>query len=136
MNRSQPSLLDHKGLNVGPDLKESMNRADRKSDLSREEILDRMIYLAKCDGINFKVGLATFQKWLNPEEAAHLPTIHGIILFCSALGTLGPLSVIVRPLRGQLIEGCDIDLLELAKLQREQEKRGKRIRALKKRLGE
>lgn len=81
-------------------LKAAMNRAaDEHPQLSRAEILDRMNLLAEEAGIRITggnaraVGMATFEKWLNPRETEHVPGVLAVNVFCLATRDARPLQV-------------------------------------------
>jgi hypothetical protein len=86
-----------------PDLvagvKASMRDAARASDLSREQILDRMNGIALVAGVRLNVGSAktlnpaTFDKWLNPSDKEHVPGILAVNVFCAAVMDQTPLEV-------------------------------------------
>jgi hypothetical protein len=81
-------------------LKASMNRAAADHPhMSRAEILDRMNELALNAGITITGGnakslsLATFEKWLNPRDIEHVPSVLAVNVFCLATGDFRPLQV-------------------------------------------
>ena len=111
---SQPTIVT-----VVRDTIAAMNQAVKDSDKSRDQVIDLMNALAARHGIrlNGKGGLSkdTFEKWLNIEEEARMPSIKGLAVFCAVLGTAKPLETMVKLQGGMIIEGNDITLLRWAK---------------------
>ncbi|MDH5525569.1 MAG: hypothetical protein OEY01_16500 [Desulfobulbaceae bacterium] len=111
---SQPTIVT-----VVRDIKAAMNQAVKDSGKSRDQVIDLMNAISARHGIrlNGKGGLSkdTFEKWLNIEEEARMPSIKGLTVFCAALGTAKPIEMMVKLLGGMIIEGADITLLRWAK---------------------
>jgi hypothetical protein len=80
-------------------VKAAMRDSARHSELSREQILDRMNDIATAAGIRLNagnasaLGLATLDKWLNPADREHVPGILAINVFCAAVGDHSALAV-------------------------------------------
>ena len=81
-------------------LKVAMNRAAADHPrLSREEILDLMNTMAANAGVSITGGnakslsMATFEKWLNPSDREHVPSVLAVNVFCLATGDYRPLRV-------------------------------------------
>lgn len=111
VNTVQLSLFDDKaaklaGLNAT--LKASMQRALSASALSREQLLDRMNGLARDAGVKLTTGnahqlsLATLDKWLNPSDREHLPSVLALHVFCLALNNVQPLAHLLG------LHGCGV----------------------------
>jgi len=89
-------------------MKAAMNRAaDECRDLSREQIAERMTSLAKRAGTplnkNAKVlSLAVLEKWLNPADMQHKPSIEALSVFCQTVGDMRPLAVLLA------VHGCGV----------------------------
>ncbi|AMK10891.1 hypothetical protein [Pseudodesulfovibrio indicus] len=89
-------------------LKSAMNRAAARCGLSREEIADLMNEIAKSAGVSVSRGnarsvtLATLEKWLNPANTEHQPSVLAVNVFCMAVKSAEPLAVLLRP------HGCGV----------------------------
>ncbi len=128
------SLLELVELNPDGDIAMSMDRIVQAAKLSRAEAVDRLNEAARRFGVRLaggsarELGVATFEKWLNPKEPDYVPSVRAINLFCHVFGTPEPLDILARS-HGQgwrVIGGDDAKLLELARMERE-------IKALKQR---
>lgn len=119
---SQLNLFSMPTLNVLRDVKAAMATAYKESGLSRDELCDRMNELADRHGVCLaggrgqKLALATLEKWLNPEDREHLPSIKALPVFCAATGSIEPARAIFGPLGWQVIGDQDARLLEWARL--------------------
>jgi hypothetical protein len=131
-------LLDLPSLNVDADIAASMSRIVEESGLSRAEAVDKINEAARrygvrlCSGSAKALGLATFEKWLNPNEPDHVPSTRALNLFCHVFNVSDPLSILVRS-HGQgwrVIESVDAKLLDLARTEQEI----KRLRARKRKI--
>ncbi len=84
---------------LGAAVKAAMNRAAARSRLSREQIVDRMNRAAQAAGVRMTKGNAktispaTLEKWLNPAERGHIPSLIAVNVFCLALSDVEPLAV-------------------------------------------
>lgn len=80
-----------------PMVKTAMRDAARDSNLSREQILDRMNGIAMVAGVRLTIGnasalsQATLDKWLNPADREHVPGILAVNVFCAAVANHAPL---------------------------------------------
>lgn len=134
----QFSLLDLPSLNVDAEIAASMSRIIDASGLSRAEAVDRLNIASQhyavrlCSGSAKALGLATFEKWLNPNEPEHLPSTRALNLFCHVFNVTEPLDILARSHgRGwRLIDGEGTKLLELARTEQEI----KRLRARKRKI--
>ncbi|AAS97159.1 hypothetical protein DVU_2687 [Nitratidesulfovibrio vulgaris str. Hildenborough] len=94
------------GLNAT--LKTAMQRTIAASGLSREQVLDRMNTLAKQAGVKLTTGnahqlsLATLDKWLNPADREHLPSVLALHVFCLAVNNVQPLAQLLG------LHGCGV----------------------------
>ena len=117
----QLSLFEQPSLNINRDLKEQMAVVVKSSHWSREEILDRMNNLASRFGVHLIKGnghalkMATFEKWLNPKDRVHVPSINAFVIFCCALENNTPIQVLLAPLGCDLVDEKDLRLLTWAK---------------------
>ena len=111
----QLSLLAHgdaqaKLAGFNPAIKVAMQHAvsEARPILSREQILDRMNGIAASAGVKLTMGnarslsLPTLDKWLNPADREHLPSILALHIFCLAIGNLAPFCLILG------LHGCEL----------------------------
>lgn len=95
-----------------PALKSTMRTCLDDTGLSREQVLDRMNKIAQAAGVRLtagnskSLGMATFEKWLNPADRDHLPGILALNVFCRAVDNVAPLSVQIQ-LHGYEVMGPD-----------------------------
>ncbi|WP_231583855.1 hypothetical protein [Desulfovibrio sp. TomC] len=68
-----------------------------------------------------ELGLATFEKWLNPNEPEYVPSTRALNLFCHVFQSPEPLDLLARShgLGWRVIDDEDFKLLELARMERE-----------------
>lgn len=132
------NLLDLPSLNLDADIATSMNRIVESSGLSRAEAVDRLNEAARrygvrlCGGNAEALTLATFEKWLNPNESKNVPSTRALNLFVHVFGTPEPLDLLARS-HGQgwrVIDGEDARLLEWARTEQEI----KRLKARKRKI--
>ena len=134
----QCSLLELPELNPDADIAVSMDRIVQASGLSRAEAVDRLNAAARRYGVRLasgsarELGLATFEKWLNPREADYVPSVRALNLFCHVFGVMEPLDLLVRSHGNgwRIIGGEDVRLLEWARTEQEI----KRLRARKRKI--
>ncbi len=125
-NRSL-NLLELPCLNVDAEIAASMSRIVGASGLSRVEAVDRLNESSRrhgvrlCSGSAKVLGLATFEKWLNPNEPEHTPSIRALNLFCNVFDTQEPLDVLARShgYGWRMITAEDGKLLSIAQTERE-----------------
>lgn len=97
-------------------LKSAMNRTASQCGLSRDEIAARMNEIARSAGVSLSRGnakgvtLATLEKWLNPANAEHQPSILAVNVFCLAVKNAAPLAAMLQP------NGCGVMTPEDKKL--------------------
>lgn len=109
------SLLDDgsvtaKVAGLIPAIKFAMQRAisETRPVLSREQVLDRMNRIAREAGVKLTMGnarklaLPTLEKWLNPGDREHLPSILALHVFCLAVGSLTPFAFLLG------LHGCGL----------------------------
>jgi hypothetical protein len=128
----QLSLFGGPDLNPERAVKAAMHRAAKASPLSREQIRDRMEELAReagvklCGGNSRQLSVETLEKWLNPQDTGHLPSLRALVVFCKAVQASGPLAALAAPLglavidkeQQRLLRAAEIDA-EIARLKRE-----------------
>ncbi len=134
---SQLGLFDRAPtLNTLRDLKAAMAMAADASGLSREALCDRINELADRYGVRLVKGtgqhltMATFEKWLNPEDKERVIPAKGLPVFCAATGRIEPMQVLVAPLGWRVIDDKQAKLLELAELDREVKRQRARMKKL------
>lgn len=132
------SLLNLPSLNVDAEISATMARIVEVSGLSRIEAVERLNEAAQryevrlCSGSAKALGLATFDKWLNPNAPDHMPSTRALNLFCHVFQAHEPLDILARS-HGwgwQVISNEDGKLLDLARTEREI----KNLRAKKRKL--
>lgn len=84
-------------------LKASMASIVAAGPLSREQVCDRMESIAAKNGVRIcpnakRLSVALFEKWLNPAEREHIPSIKAVQVFCIAMETFAPWAVILEGL--------------------------------------
>jgi ribosome-binding protein aMBF1 (putative translation factor) len=133
---TQLGLFNQPSLNVLRDLKQSMAKAADASGLSREELCDRINHLADRYGVRLVKGtgpnltMATFEKWLNPEDKERVIPSKALSVFCAAVESVEPMQVLVAPLGWRVINDKQAKLLSLAELDRDVKKKRAMIRKL------
>ena len=96
------SLLELVELNPDADIAMSMDRIIQTAGLSRAEAVDRLNAAARRFGVRLatgsakELGLATFEKWLNPKEPDYVPSVRALNLFCHVFGSPEPLDLLAR----------------------------------------
>lgn len=76
-------------------VKGAMAAAADASEMSRAQGCDKMNKLAAAAGIRLCVNakslsLPLFEKWLNPADREHIPSIKAVQVFCSVYQTVTP----------------------------------------------
>jgi len=93
-----------------------MNQCAAQCGLSRDQIVDRMNKVAARSGVTLTRGNAksvkvtTLEKWLNPANTDHLPSIIAVNVFCLAVDNIAPLSAMLN------LHGCGVMTPEDKKL--------------------
>lgn len=125
-------------------LKASMRSAADSCPWSREQIADRMTAISIASGKRLTAGRAkalhkdTIDKWLNPEEADHVPSIQALMVFCLAVGSAAPLAALLETLGNGVEVMTEEDKMyrDLGKGLHKQEQDAKKIRQLKLKIQE
>lgn len=108
-------------LNVLRVVKARMAEAAKASGKSRDELLDILNELADRYGVCLAGGrgqqlsMASLEKWLNPDEKEHFPSIKALPIFCAATGSVEPIRAMIEPLGWMVIGEQDARLLSWAK---------------------
>jgi len=123
------------GLNWA--VKAAMNRAaNRCHRLSRQQLCDAMNDLADAAGIKLTGGnarqlsFATLEKWLNPQDVEHLPSLVAVHVFCLVLDDVEPLRVQAAVLGCELAGEQDIRDRDLGRAYRQKRALVKRMKEL------
>ncbi|SHH34152.1 hypothetical protein [Desulfofustis glycolicus] len=117
----QLNLFDRKSFNITRELKECMAQVVADSGRSRAEFLDLMNRLADRFGVRLVKGngnhlrMATFEKWLNPNDHEHIPSPSALAIFSEIGASSLPLQVLAAPIGCRVIDEKDIKLLLWAK---------------------
>ena len=98
-----------------PALSAAMHRAANESRMSREQIVDKMNEMARRAGVclnsNAKtLSVAVLEKWINPSETGHRPSLAAVRVFCLVLDDVRPLEVLLG------LHGCGLMTREDRKL--------------------
>ena len=100
-------------LNVVHELKNAMNRAIKRCPLSRIQIAERMNELMGEEGMeNGEVTADLINSWTKDDPKRIIPT-KLIPFFCRATQSILPLVALAQPMAAMVIEGKDIEVLEL-----------------------
>lgn len=88
-------------LGLIPGIKAAMQQAAGDGRLSREQIADRMQEVARRAGVRLTARgdgnfLTTLEKWLNPKDSEHVPTLVGFSIFCLVTGSTEPLAALAH----------------------------------------
>lgn len=135
-DKTQHLLFEPALSGIESAVKAAMRQAVKDSPYSREQVVDRMNALASSAGVRLAAGngsslsLATFEKWLNPGEADHMPSIRALGVFCKAAGTAAPLEALAETLGFGVVDERGAKLLEWA----EHEMQIKRLQQKKRRI--
>jgi len=117
---NQLKLFAAPSLNVLRTVKEAMATAVKECGMSRAELCDAINELADRYGVCLVGGrgqrltLPTLEKWLNPEDREHLPSIKALPVFCAVTGDSGPMRAMIEPLGWQIIGDREARLLTWA----------------------
>lgn len=124
-------------LNILRDLKTAMAKAADATGLSREELCDRINQLADRYGVRLVKGtgpnltMATFEKWLNPEDKERVIPAKALSVFCAAVNSIEPMQVMVAPMGWRIIDDKQAKLLRLAELDQEVKRKQAMMKKLK-----
>lgn len=132
------SLFDQPTLNIASDLKHAMHAAVKNSNLSREEVVDKMNALADRYGVRMvsgnsqKLNMSTFEKWLNPDDDSRLMPLRALPVFCAVVECPEIIGLFARPLGYEVIGPEEVSMLKWAKAYFSQRKAAKEMRELEK----
>jgi len=132
----QLGLFSAPSLNVLGAVKERMAAAASECGLSRALLCDRMNELADRYGICLVGGRSgrlspdTLEKWLNPVDREHFPSIKALPVFVAAVQDTGAVQEMVAPLGWRVIDEQDARLLQWAKLYHSAREASRRLKKL------
>ena len=133
---SQLQLFSQPSFNVLRKVKTDMVVAYKKSGLSRIQVCDRMNELADRYGVNLangnarKLNAATLDKWLNPENKTHFPSIKALPIFCAIVDSVDPIKALLEPLGCMVIDQQDTKLLVWAQEYQKARKAKRKMRQI------
>lgn len=143
MKAQQLSLFDDSTAQFAglmPALKTALHRAANEcKTLSREQIVDRMNKQAKSAGISLNksarvLSLATLEKWLNPSNSEHKPSVEAVVLFCLVVKDTRPMNVLLRALGCEVMTPDDRKLRDYARADIDEQQARKKKKRLKEEL--
>jgi len=135
MKDRQLTLWDNPSLDVTSRVKSAMRDALSGCPLSREVVAERMSDIARREGMCGKdrspVSPDMLDKWVASSASAHRVPYPFLTIFCSVTDSLLPIDAMLAPLNARAVSGEDWDLLELAKIEAQQEELSRRAKAIK-----
>lgn len=115
-----------------------MREAVRRSDLSREEISDRMREIAKMDGLGggrgSTISLSNLDAWVSETKCNLIPA-NLLPVFCRVTNDITPLEILGAPLGARLIDAQDDRILEWAKAELQSRQLARRKRKILSEIG-
>ena len=138
MQTRQLSLFDSPSASVaGLDavVKASMATVAAASNLSREQICDRMEVIANRSGVRIcpaakRLSVALLEKWLNPAEREHMPSIRAVQIFCIAMNTSVPWEAVLHSMGLGVLTPEILRVYKIGQAQLDLEAARKRLRTL------
>lgn len=130
MSSPQLWLFDpsHQSLNPVHEVRRMIRLAMSKSPLSREQIADEMNRIAGDEGMHKSITKATLDSWVKDSDPERIPSLSLLVIFCRVMGTVDPISVMAKPLGGQVINHEDMKLLTWARAEVAKKKAARRAR--------
>ena len=101
-----------------PSIRAAMNRVAGKDEECRKQLVESINAVAKRESVPLTKGggkaieKPTLDKWLQPSEQGHAPSLEGIIIFCLATGDATPLKPIMMLLGLEVVAKEDLRYLE------------------------
>jgi len=119
----QLNLFNRTSLNPVSRVKEAMRQAIKSSELSREQVVDRMNELARVEGITTgrrakAISIDTMEKWLS-HSAEHLIPWKLLPIFCHVVNSISPFKPLLAALGASVIDKKEWLMLEWAKAEKE-----------------
>jgi hypothetical protein len=124
----QLNLFESTSLNTTYDIKREIRLAMSRSGLSRDQIVDQINDLAVKEGMRKSISKAALDNWSKDSDPDRLPSPAWLTLFCKVVGSVTPISALIRPLDAEIISRDDIRLLMWARAERDKKKATKRAR--------
>jgi len=126
----QPSLFDASpvsGMTAGlagvmPAVRAIMARVAGEQPEGRKLLVDAINTTARREGVSLTSGGGkaiskdTLDKWLQPGERGHAPTLDAVLCFCIATRDTSPLEPVWKAFRLAIIPAGDVHLLEYGKI--------------------
>jgi hypothetical protein len=115
-------------VSVMPAVRAEMNRAAGNDEQGRKLLVDAINKVARREAVALSAGGAksvtidTLNKWLQPSERGHAPSLEAILCFCLATGDIGPMRPIMKALRITAITAEDVEVLEYGRTCRDMRK--------------
>jgi len=106
-NAKTPSFLE-----VVPHLKRALRQAIKDSNLSRDQIADRMNEILGVEGRSKEITTVVINSWTKNEEN-RIPSLDLLPIFCHVTQSLEPIRALIQPLGAKVIFGKQMNLLEL-----------------------
>lgn len=84
-----------------PSIRAAMNRVAGKDEECRKQLVETINAVAKRESVPLTKGggkaieKTTLDKWLQPSEQGHAPSLEAIIIFCLATGDASPLKPVL-----------------------------------------
>lgn len=125
-----PELFDLRPpLDPAPAVKRALKAALGRSNLSRDQVVDRMNELAEAEGMGRKVIKATLDNWCKPGNPERLPGLAWLVILCHALDDFTPISALAEIAGLRVISGRDLALLQWARAEQSKRRADRRARA-------
>jgi hypothetical protein len=96
--------------------------------LSRDQVVDQMNEIASKEGIHLAVSKATLDGWVKDSDPSRMPGPVLLTLFCKVMGTVGPISAMLRPLGAGAIGPEEKGLLAWARAEQARRKAARRAK--------
>jgi len=117
-------------------MRAAMNRSAGEDETGRKQLVDRLNTVSRDAGIRLTAGNAkaiskdTLDKWLNPNDRDHTPSVAAVAAFCCATRDPAPMRVLLRVLGLDLMTEEDRKLRDYGRAclaEREARKAKKRL---------
>lgn len=118
------------------DLKASLAGVIDESRYSREQACDRLNQVAESASVRLcpnaqRLSLPLFEKWLNPSNHEHMPSVRAVQVFCVAFNTCKPWEVLLRALGFAVLDPEGMRIYNVGKAQLEYEAAKQNLRTSK-----
>ncbi|MDR1946471.1 MAG: hypothetical protein LBQ51_04815 [Desulfovibrio sp.] len=101
-----------------PSIRAEMHRVAGNDEQGRKLLVDAINTVARREAVPLSAGGAktinidTLNKWLQPSERGHAPSLDAIMCFCLAAGNAGPIRPILKVLGLTAVSKEDMEVLE------------------------